>query len=48
MKAWAPMTTPSLVTLDDIRAAREAGAKGVILGRALLEGRFTVEEALAC
>ncbi|PWK92956.1 1-(5-phosphoribosyl)-5-[(5-phosphoribosylamino)methylideneamino]imidazole-4-carboxamide isomerase [Fulvimonas soli] len=35
-------------SLDDIRAARTAGARGVILGRALLEGRFTVEEALAC
>ncbi len=35
-------------SLEDIRAAREAGAQGVILGRALLEGRFTVEEALAC
>jgi phosphoribosylformimino-5-aminoimidazole carboxamide ribotide isomerase len=35
-------------SLDDIRAAREAGAQSVILGRALLEGRFTVEEALAC
>ncbi|QEE25045.1 1-(5-phosphoribosyl)-5-[(5-phosphoribosylamino)methylideneamino]imidazole-4-carboxamide isomerase [Rhodanobacter glycinis] len=35
-------------SLDDICAARVAGAKGVILGRALLEGRFTVEEALAC
>ena len=35
-------------SLDDIRAAREAGAQGVILGRALLEGRFTVQEALAC
>jgi phosphoribosylformimino-5-aminoimidazole carboxamide ribotide isomerase len=35
-------------SLDDIRAARDAGAKGVILGRALLEGRFTVKEALAC
>lgn len=35
-------------SLDDIRMAREAGARGVILGRALLEGRFTVEEALAC
>jgi phosphoribosylformimino-5-aminoimidazole carboxamide ribotide isomerase len=33
-------------SLDDIRAAREAGAQGVILGRALLEGRFTVAEAL--
>ena len=35
-------------SLDDIRAARAAGARGVILGRALLEGRFTVAEALAC
>ena len=35
-------------SLDDICAAREAGAQAVILGRALLEGRFTVEEALAC
>lgn len=35
-------------SLDDIRAAREAGAKGVILGRALLEGRFTLADALAC
>ncbi|WP_426702722.1 1-(5-phosphoribosyl)-5-[(5-phosphoribosylamino)methylideneamino]imidazole-4-carboxamide isomerase [Rhodanobacter sp. Col0626] len=33
-------------SLEDIRAAREAGARGVILGRALLEGRFTVQEAL--
>jgi phosphoribosylformimino-5-aminoimidazole carboxamide ribotide isomerase len=35
-------------SLDDIRAAREAGARGVILGRALLEGRFSVAEALTC
>ena len=35
-------------SVDDIVAARAAGAKGVILGRALLEGRFTIEEALAC
>ncbi len=35
-------------SLDDIRAAREAGASGVILGRALLEGRFSAAEALAC
>ncbi|MGP1665737.1 MAG: 1-(5-phosphoribosyl)-5-[(5-phosphoribosylamino)methylideneamino]imidazole-4-carboxamide isomerase [Rhodanobacter sp.] len=35
-------------SLDDIRAARDAGAQAVILGRALLEGRFSVEEALAC
>lgn len=35
-------------SLDDIRAARAAGAAGIVLGRALLEQRFTVEEALAC
>lgn len=35
-------------SLADIRAARAAGARGVILGRALLEGHFTLEEALAC
>ena len=34
-------------SLDDIRAARETGAQGVILGRALLEGRFTLQEALS-
>ena len=34
--------------LGDIKAAREAGAQGAILGRALLEGRFSLEEALAC
>jgi phosphoribosylformimino-5-aminoimidazole carboxamide ribotide isomerase len=35
-------------SLEDIRAARNAGARGVILGRALLEGRFTLQGALAC
>lgn len=35
-------------SLQDIRAARAAGAGGVILGRALLEGRFTLAEALSC
>ncbi|MCG6117512.1 MAG: 1-(5-phosphoribosyl)-5-[(5-phosphoribosylamino)methylideneamino]imidazole-4-carboxamide isomerase [Aquimonas sp.] len=34
--------------LDDIRTAREVGAAGVVLGKALLDGRFTVAEALAC
>ncbi len=33
-------------SLEDIRAVRAAGAQGVILGRALLEGHFTVQEAL--
>ncbi len=35
-------------SLDDIRAARDAGAGVAILGRALLEGRFDLREALAC
>jgi phosphoribosylformimino-5-aminoimidazole carboxamide ribotide isomerase len=35
-------------TLQDIRDAKAAGAGGAILGRALLEGRFTLQEALAC
>lgn len=35
-------------SLDDIRAVRAAGAQGVILGRALLEARFTLAEAIAC
>lgn len=35
-------------TLDDIRKVRAAGARGVVLGRALLENRLTVKEALRC
>lgn len=35
-------------SLDDIRAARAAGADAVILGRALLEGRFGLPDALRC
>jgi len=46
--ALAVQASGGVRSLDDIRAAREVGAKGVILGRALLEGRFTIEEALAC
>lgn len=34
--------------LQDIRDAKAAGAGGAILGRALLEGRFTLQEALTC
>jgi phosphoribosylformimino-5-aminoimidazole carboxamide ribotide isomerase len=32
--------------LEDIRRVRDAGLAGVIVGRALYEGRFTLEEAL--
>ena len=33
---------------EDIAAARATGAAAILLGRALLEGHFTVEEALSC
>ncbi|MDM3870403.1 1-(5-phosphoribosyl)-5-[(5-phosphoribosylamino)methylideneamino]imidazole-4-carboxamide isomerase [Porticoccus sp. W117] len=35
-------------SLDDIAALRGTGVSGVIVGRALLEGKFTTEEAIAC
>jgi phosphoribosylformimino-5-aminoimidazole carboxamide ribotide isomerase len=34
-------------TLDDLRALTATGVAGVIVGKALYEGRFTIEEALA-
>lgn len=34
--------------LEDIAAVARAGAKSVVLGRALLEGKFTVQEAVTC
>ena len=37
-----------VASLDDVAAVRGAGLAGVIVGRALYEGRFTVAEALAC
>jgi len=35
-------------SLADINALRGSGAQGVIVGRALLEGKFTVSEAIEC
>ena len=35
-------------SLDDVKNTRDSGAYGVVLGRALLEGKFTVKEALEC
>ena len=34
--------------LDDIAALRGSGVKGVIVGRALLDGKFNVREAISC
>jgi phosphoribosylformimino-5-aminoimidazole carboxamide ribotide isomerase len=36
-----------IATIDEIRAAGQAGAAGVIVGKALYEGRVKLEEALA-
>ncbi len=35
-------------SLEDIRNVARAGAKSVVLGRSLLEGKFSVEEAIKC
>jgi phosphoribosylformimino-5-aminoimidazole carboxamide ribotide isomerase len=35
-------------SLDDIKKLKELGVGGVILGKSLLDGAFSVEEALAC
>lgn len=35
-------------SLADIEALKGSGVAGIILGRALLEGKFTVAEAIAC
>jgi len=37
-----------VATLNDLVAVRDAGLAGAVVGRALLEQRFTLEEALAC
>ncbi|OAT23377.1 1-(5-phosphoribosyl)-5-[(5-phosphoribosylamino)methylideneamino]imidazole-4-carboxamide isomerase [Proteus myxofaciens] len=34
--------------LNDISALPQSGVSGVIVGRALLEGKFTLEEAMTC
>lgn len=34
--------------LDDIAQLRGSGVEGVIVGRALLDGKFSVKEAIAC
>jgi phosphoribosylformimino-5-aminoimidazole carboxamide ribotide isomerase len=34
-------------SLDDIGRVAKAGAQAVILGKALYEGKFTLEQALA-
>ena len=43
----AVIVSGGVATLDDLRAARDAGLAGAIAGRAIYEGRFTVREAVS-
>ncbi|MDX1454734.1 MAG: 1-(5-phosphoribosyl)-5-[(5-phosphoribosylamino)methylideneamino]imidazole-4-carboxamide isomerase [Gammaproteobacteria bacterium] len=45
--ALALQASGGVSSLDDLRALRERKVPAAILGKALLEGRFSVEEALA-
>jgi len=44
--AW--QASGGIGSLDDIRALQPSGAAGIIMGRSLLEGKFSLEEAIAC
>ena len=37
-----------IATLDDLRRLKAINIGGIIIGKALLAGRFTIEEALSC
>ncbi len=43
-----PQASGGVATLADLAACRAAGAAATIVGRALYEGAFTLEDALAC
>lgn len=49
---WAPrvqvQASGGARGVDDVRAAREAGCGGIVLGRALVEGKVALPDALAC
>ena len=51
LSAWAPdmdiQASGGIRSVDDIQAAAAAGCRGAVLGKALLEGRFTLEQALS-
>lgn len=44
--AW--QASGGVSSLEDVRALKAAGLSGAIMGRALFEGRFALEEAMAC
>jgi phosphoribosylformimino-5-aminoimidazole carboxamide ribotide isomerase len=52
MRAWLPdvavQASGGARSLADVRAAAEAGCAGIVLGKALLERRVHLADALAC
>ncbi|HXY19162.1 MAG TPA: HisA/HisF-related TIM barrel protein [Gemmatimonadales bacterium] len=44
----AVIVSGGVSALEDLRAIRDAGLAGAVVGRALFEGRFSLREALAC
>ncbi len=52
LRQWAPQialqASGGARDIDDVRGAREAGCAGIVLGKALLEDRVGLPEALAC
>lgn len=45
--AIAVQASGGVGTLDDLAALEQVGARGVVIGKALLDGRFTLDQALA-
>jgi len=48
LPAVAVQASGGVRDVADIRAAKAAGCAGAVLGKALLEGRLQLQEALAC
>lgn len=52
LRQWAPQialqASGGARDIEDVRGAREAGCAGIVLGKALLEDRIGLPEALAC
>jgi len=46
--ALAVQASGGVSAVADVSGARDAGCAGIVLGRALLEGRFALPDALAC
>jgi len=44
----AVIVSGGVASLDDLTRARAAGLAGAVVGRALYDGRFTLQQALAC